>query len=620
MKILILNNLFNNSEPDRFIIFKRLLNFYQKRKIKNLINSIIEKSQIKIDIDIINYPEENLNLDKNCNVHLFSEMRNKLSEIEYQDIIKNVKQNTKKINIKFQENLQKLKIFNFKSIPLGDLLEIHLIRFINNYSGDIQLIKHLIMTKEYEKIILLDCDPDFLYFFLEHVKNKKIEYYNNKLIILFQYFFKKLKLISLLIRKIIKSLIGGYKKITLDSNYKRNILLIANSRNHYHSIKPVYKELKKHTSLNPIIYSQKNQFPLAKLTEYFKFIIRSKRNWSVYFDKICNDMGIYSNLIRAFYGDELYLILSKTFNEYYNLVKIFTKITPILVTISNESLFESKLATKFFKLKKIPTIYIPHASVPIVGEVICKKDYTYSALWGEQDINYYLNLGMPKERFIITGNPKFEKFYMFDVKRLNRVHDMFDKRVYEFNDKKITIILATSPYDNASKRRLIETVADALKQLKLIDDLIIKLHPSESGLFHRKIIKNLDIKPIIVRDYNILELLKSSNILISCVSSIILEAMIIGTPIIQANFLNLGFTYIQPYGFTNEQYLRVANTSKALIEHIKELTQDKESYIEYSNKLRESSERFSFFDKNYPPTKKIVDLILKIIKEKPNIN
>lgn len=614
MKILILNNLFNTPTKGDFVFIKKLLKFYQKRRLINLINCIEKKSSEDTEICLINYFEEHIDTKKNFNVQFLSDFRTELNRREYQDIVKKVKSNTKNINKLFQENINKLKIFSFNKIPFNDLLEIHLIRFFNKYSGDLKLINYHISTRNYDKIILFDCNPYFLNFFRAGVKKKKIEYYNNRIYDFSQKLLKKFELIRFQITKIGNALIKRSSKLMIDKK-KNNILIIANSRNQYSAIKPIYIKLKRNPNINPIIYSQKFYLRLDKLTQFFQYINHNKKIWNNHFSKICKGMGLYSNLMRAFYKDELFFLLSIIFNEYFNLTNIFRKIRPKLVTISNESRVESKLASKLSSLKSIPNIYIPHASVPLVGELICKKDYYFSALWGEKDKEFYINLGMPNNKLIVTGNPKFESLYQHGVKKIEKVYDMFDKQVYEFNDNEVNILLATSPFDEASKKKLIIHVVDALKELKLIDNLIIKLHPSESGLFHKNVVKNLEDNPIIIRDYNVLELIKSSDILISCMSSIILEAMIVGVPVILAEFVNLGFTFIQPYAFTNKQFLRVAVTPQSLIEHIKELTHDKGKFNEYSNNLRESSKLFSFYDKANPTTEKIMNLILKIINK-----
>ena len=191
---------------------------------------------------------------------------------------------------------------------------------------------------------------------------------------------------------------------------------------------------------------------------------------------------------------------------------------------------------------------------------------------------------------------------------------MFSNRIYKFNPNRKTIILATTRFDDASVEKLIQTVVKTLKKLNLIDNLIIKIHPADSGYLHKSIIDKLDVNPFIIRDDNLLKLMKSCDVLITCYSSIALEAMIIGTPVIEARFVNLGFTFIEPYAFFSKEFVKVAESQESLMRIIKELMTNEETLLEYSKELQEKSKLFSFYDENDPPTDKIIKLILKTIK------
>jgi CDP-glycerol glycerophosphotransferase (TagB/SpsB family) len=613
LKILILNNFFNKSSQYSFRIIRKGLLTYQRIKLFNLLDKLRNEYNKDFEIEIINYNENELNIKELKKVSSLSAYRTKLSKKEYLSIVKKIKSNTKNININFLNNLNKLKVFNIGGIQFSDLLEIHLIRFFNLYSGEIELIKKIITTSKFDKIILYNCNPYFLAFFQEiNKKNKIIEIYNDKISWYVERILRTWTFIWNLIRKLGNDLIGRGKRL-VPCKSKKNIILIANSKNHLNSVEPIYRELKKSKKINPILYSQKYYLSLFNLTNYFRFLGQTSRNWIKYHKKICSNIGIYSNLMNFFFVKELPILFTIIFNEYQNISKIIRQVNPLLVSISNQFRVESKLVEKYCKLKNIPTIYIPHAGVPMVGEVVCKKDFSYLIMWGEYDINYYLNLGMDRNKLIITGNPRFEHFYKNEIDKLKGVKDMFSNRIYQFNSKSKTILLATSPYDDASKEKLIKTVINSLKKINLLDNLIIKLHPAESGLIQKHIVKNLKVNPIIIRDYNLLELIKSCDIVISSISSLILETMIIGTPIILADFINLGFMYIQTYAFTDEKFIKVAVTEDSLTKTIKELIENEDKFLEYSKKIKESSKLFSFYDENDPPIKKIINLILKNI-------
>jgi len=615
ISILIFANLFTKELPPYLRFLKKWIISFNKIKLNSLIGNLSKIYSKNVEIKLINHHETKFNLKNIKNEYVLGELRQELNRDEYANIVSHIKKNTRTLILHLTRNMSELNSFNFGTTKIVDLLEIHLIRFLNQNFGDIELINAYIKRENPRKIIFFNCNRDIIKIFKKPLSNINTHYYNNKLNTIITKFLNEMLFIRFNLMRIIIGYLNKYKKLNFPLN-KTNVIFIVNTINHFKSIKPIYQGLKGIKDINPIFYVQKNHLPINNLSKYYNFLRGYLSNWKRNQNKIYQEMGVFHNLLRYFYDIELRYLLSQIFNEYSQLSKVFHKEDISVVTISNQNVVKSKVAAIFFKLINIPTIYIPHASVPIDEQIMFKKHLSYLALWGEKDIEFYKNqLGMVSEKLIITGNPAFESFYTKTLKEINEVNDMFSNRIYKFNIDEFNILLATNTYDLASNKELLTTTVNSLKKLNLIENLIVKLHPSETGLNYKPIFKSLKVNPIMVRDYNILELIKSSDLLISCISSITLETMIIGTPVIQADFVNLDFMFIQPYAFTNDRFIRVANTSKSLTEHIKELSQSKENFIEYSNKLKESSKLFSSYVENEPPTKKIINLILKIINK-----
>ena len=225
---------------------------------------------------------------------------------------------------------------------------------------------------------------------------------------------------------------------------------------------------------------------------------------------------------------------------------------------------------------------------------------------------FFLNKIDQNTKIIVTGRPRYEFLYKKDVKKLDEVKDMFDNRIYKFSPDKITILLTTSPYDDKSNELVIETLIKALKELNLINNLIIKLHPRENGVLHRQIMRKHKVEPIIVQNYEIFEVIKSSDILVSMSSTTILEAMIIGIPSIILDFINLDFKFTGKYLFIDEESLIIAKDYESLVQNINKLVKSKQDLYQYSLDYKKISQKYSYFDRNNPPTEKIVKLILNI--------
>ena len=81
--------------------------------------------------------------------------------------------------------------------------------------------------------------------------------------------------------------------------------------------------------------------------------------------------------------------------------------------------------------------------------------------------------------------------------------------------KKPSILLTINPIDDKSNDKIISSVGKSLKNLNLTENFIIELHPSENGLLHQRICQKLEINPIIIKNYDILKIIKSADHLLS---------------------------------------------------------------------------------------------------------
>jgi UDP-N-acetylglucosamine 2-epimerase len=621
LKVLILNDLFSNEFSELPLIFNRFLRYYKKNKLKTVINNLKKSSLQNLSIKLINYRDGDFLLGEIIEKKTFSDYRINLSRSEYLQIKENIKLETKKIIANYLNNLKKSKIFNIQDIQFGKLFEIHLMRYLNKYLGEIEILKKIIKSEKYDKIILTFVDLSFLEYFhknlLFFLKHEEVEIYFDSKWKIMQNIFNKINLINYLQERVsvfLKHFILRRFKKTNASDNRKNIIFSIDTKNQFNSIKPVIKELKKNDSINPILFIQKNPLPPFMFYKLLTFLRHNKRNWLNYQDLILKNINSPKtrSLFRHFLETEAIFLFIHIFNNYLQFSKFIERFPPHMVTISNEHRLDTKLIAEICKIKKIPTIYIPHAGIPLFEEIQSKREFTYITVTGEYDIDSYLKRGTLMEDIIITGAPRYEKFHKAEIDKLKQVEDHFDKRKYEFGNNKNTILLTTSPFDQVSIKRIINSVIYSIKELNFLNQFIIKIHPSEDGILHKNTLQKLNVKVPILRDYNILELIKSSKLLISSVSTTILEAMIIGTPVIMIDFVNLGFDYIHINPFNQEKFIEVAKTQDQLTEKINRIILDKNFAENYSKKLQNSSSMFSFYDDKESPTQKIVNLILNV--------
>ncbi|MGB5912521.1 MAG: UDP-N-acetylglucosamine 2-epimerase, partial [Promethearchaeia archaeon] len=400
-------------------------------------------------------------------------------------------------------------------------------------------------------------------------------------------------------------------------NRKNTILFITDTKNQFYSIKPVYNGLLKYENINPKLYSCETFLELSKITKLFSYLLRIRKTISINKGKIANGLHYKTfnlcNILSIFYNYNLFIYLIKIFNIINNLIYFIGNNLPALVVIANDYSKRGRSEIGYFKLRNIPVVYIPHAGIPIMEELATNSEVSYITVSGEIENKYLMSKGEPKDKIIVTGRPRYQHFHKGKIQRLLKIRDIFDARKYEFNANKFTILLTTSPIDNKSNEKIITSVVSSLKELNLIDNLIIKLHPRENGIIHKKVLDKLEVNPIIVKDYDILELIASSNLLLSGISNTVLEAMIIGTPVVLLDFINVNFIFTSRYVFTEDKSLISVKDQNELTDILQKLIKNKDFYTKYSEDLKNLSEGYSFYDKTQNPTEKIINLFFKEI-------
>jgi len=620
-EILILYNFFVDNYNYLPQFLTKFIKKYHNIKLGSFVNSLKKKKGKNIKIRIINAKNERLNIEKSLEFKLFSEIRLEIDRIEYLKIKQKCSETTKK-NLTFLfENLKKLKTFNIDSLFIPGLIEFDLIRFFNTFFGYFEILNHYIQKTKPEKVILFNCNKKSLSFFQNLRSNgNSILYYNpkfpHKLIKFFNLSFLILKLLG----SYLKSRFFGKSKRNKASKklVKDNIIFIIKTKNQYNSVKPIYNYLKFKIGLNPIFYFIEYFVSFRDLTDLFRFLTEKRKIFLKNKKEISYSMSFNSlsleNLIDIFYNSLFYIKLTYLFNFQRNLVHFIDNRKPALGIISNDFKQPERIAAGYFKLRDIPTLYIPHSAIPIIDEFISKFNINYYALGGEADIAYYLSKGILKENINITGSPRYENLYSGSINKLDSVIDMFNRKKYEFSKNKITILLTTNPIDDKSNEKIISSVVNSLMELNLLENLIIKLHPNENGNLCRKIIQKLNGTPIIIKNYNILEVINSCDLLISQKSTTLLEAMIIGTPMIVLDYINKDFTESSRYEFLNENFIPNIKNQELLTHEIKKVTEKKNTNEEIRNRYKEYAKKFLFYDNGELPTEKIVNLILKLIK------
>ncbi|MFX1432644.1 MAG: UDP-N-acetylglucosamine 2-epimerase [Promethearchaeota archaeon] len=626
MKVLIINNCFKRSFKYLPRLLKKFLNFYTNLKLKQIINFLIKKHPNDIQIKVLNVDYEKLNLNKNMEFISLSNFRLNLDRDKYVNLRDKIINATKQNLSKFFNNIQTLKNLSYKGISIANALEFELITLFNEYFGQYELLKRKIKTNLFDTIILFNFESDSLSLFHSLNFNHNIKVYSDNFLIRIQSILKIINITTYLIITFGLFLKRGlFKRITLDypsNNLKKKpILFFTDTKNQFYSIKPVYDGLMKYKNEDfiPRQYSCEKYLHFNTIPKLLKFLLKIRKIIIKNKESILNGLKFESfnlyGILKLYYDYDLFFRLINIFNMLNNLTNFIGKNPPILVVISNDSSIRGRLEIGYFKLKNIPVVYIPHSGILIMEELATMSQVSYITVPGGAEKKHLIHKGEPSDKIVVTGRPRYEQFHKGKIEKLIEVKDMFNARKYNFNSKKFTVLLTTNPIDEKSNEKIISSVVNSLKELNLIDNLIIKLHPREDGKIHKKILRKLEVNPLIVKDYDILQLIKSSNLLLSRVSNTVVESMIIGTPVILLDFININFIFTSRYVFTEEKVLIRVKNQKELRETLQKLIENKDFYNKYSKDLNNLSKGYSFYDEKQNPTEKIINLFLKEIRD-----
>lgn len=218
-----------------------------------------------------------------------------------------------------------------------------------------------------------------------------------------------------------------------------------------------------------------------------------------------------------------------------NLFKNY-KINSILLW--SETAFNDIITIKLAKQYDISTTFIQHG---LVDESDKSYEYTKFAkgfpvycdkfiVWGKTSHRYAVRRGFPSEKIEIIGSPIHEN--IFDVKPNSNFANDY-------------ILLATSsPVDSNVDELLVKTKENyelAIEKIcktvvNMNKKLVIKLHPSPVELDVTELVKKIDPNIIVIKNHDIVSLIKSCEALVVIdLSTAILEAQILEKPVISVS-------------------------------------------------------------------------------------
>jgi UDP-N-acetylglucosamine 2-epimerase len=220
-------------------------------------------------------------------------------------------------------------------------------------------------------------------------------------------------------------------------------------------------------------------------------------------------------------------------------LELFQRSRPSRVVVADDTTTHGRTAVLAAQSLNIPTLNIQHGAIADVHH------YRYAiadvfAAWGEHDRELLIRNGVPEQKIVVTGQPRFDDF--------SQRHDdiLHTRKRLGIPGSHKLLLWATTPfvprvsYDFPERNlRYLEAFAELLAREQNWA-LIIKLHPRDQRTGYEtalaKMEKYVRSRVKILQDEDIQQLLPIADVLLAWNTSVIQEAVLAGKPIIGINF------------------------------------------------------------------------------------
>jgi hypothetical protein len=275
------------------------------------------------------------------------------------------------------------------------------------------------------------------------------------------------------------------------------------------------------------IRPQSIRIPYKKEVQYIEQIIEKfKPNILV----VANDLGIRTSFIRIC---NVHGIPSIAVQDGILANKKLTGFSRLLAW---HNYFLWRVISAITNTQKISMLFIR------LGRQWCVPDWglgdaTVIAAMGNCYKKVFLSRGVHSNKIVVTGYPLLDDFSM-RCSDLNMSENLLKE--IGLSNKRPLILLITQPlvedglWDPAFRVLHFEAIVKAVKDVK--GQLIVKVHPRESVDIYRSLAnKYRDINIIILKDFNMDQLLVSSDVIITVYSTVGLWAMAYKKPLLVMN-------------------------------------------------------------------------------------
>ncbi|MFH1308561.1 MAG: CDP-glycerol glycerophosphotransferase family protein [Patescibacteria group bacterium] len=206
--------------------------------------------------------------------------------------------------------------------------------------------------------------------------------------------------------------------------------------------------------------------------------------------------------------------------------ELFKKVKPKKVLCVDDVNPIGRILALTAKKNNIPSFVLQHGSLSgnPVGKIVSDK----MIVNGIKDKEFLIQNGATEEKIVVTGQPRFD-----EMATLQMTREEACKKFGLDPNKKIIVFAAQK---NVAGENITQSALDLfLKKLDHFDqkkyNFVLKLHPIQE----EKEYKKYGSKVKVMKDENINEVLLCADVLLTAFSTVAIESVLLGTPVVTIN-------------------------------------------------------------------------------------
>lgn len=321
-----------------------------------------------------------------------------------------------------------------------------------------------------------------------------------------------------------------------------------------------------------ILFAQFSSFSFNKLIKSDTLEIKLKDGFFLFYQKIIWH-GCY--ILSLFFSWEKLFIFFDYLKFYFSsdkkVRKLISEISPNVVFVTAPSFrFDFSIIKEALELK-LPTVGMIHSWDNLSSKGAISSLFDKVIVWNEfqkEEVKNFFNR-YKKEQVIAVGIPQLD-YFLENKEKLNRK----ELEVYLNVDSNTKIITYTTGANIPQENIIVEKIVEEFSKFKIKWHLLIRLHPRDNIKRYKKINGNKNVTIETVNGSNFFvndgrgfqkkdmkhygNVLKNSDVIINIASTVFLEALILGTPVIGVAFDEKEKTYYKSvrryYDFNHFKY------------------------------------------------------------------